>query len=491
MVRRQYTIRVGRVYSYATVAKVFISYRRSEPDHSVAKEIENYLVTRGVAVFRDAQIRIGEEWADSIDEHLASSRFLVLLISKASMESGSVREEIVRAHQRGLSILPIRLDSSELPYHVASIIGALQFRHLNHPAGLGLVCQEILEIIHGEQGGRRTAGSEQLQPETGTVSLDSPFYVRRDVDDRIEERLQGRGTTILLRGPRQVGKSSLLVRAAAAAENGGRRVSRIDFQLMENEHRRSLKTLLRHLAFSIASDLGTEAEPDQFWDDRLGAKISITRFVERAVLKPSKLPVVLCLDEVDSAFGTDYCGDFFAMLRVWHNERATSSAWSRLHLLIAHSTNPALWISDLDQSPFNVGEPHLLTDFSVAQVRDLCKRYGVDANAEELIDVFGGHPFLIRKALFTIYSTGCTVAELVAGVFDSDSPFRDHLQILLAPLLTNPALNQAMGQAVHKGSCESERAFQGLLGAGLVRGYSREAATPRCKLYRVFFSKRL
>ena len=471
------------------MGKVFISYRRAEPDISLAAEIERYLAGRGVPVFRDSRIKIGEEWSRSIDEELTSSRFLLVLISQASMESGYVYEEIVRAKRRGLAILPVRIDTSELPYHIASLINTLEIRDLNG-AGIETICNEIIDGMQPEEPGA-SADPDFLQPETGTVSLDSPFYVRRDVDGRIEERLQGRGATVLLRGPRQVGKSSLLVRAAATAESAGRRVSRIDFQLMDNDQRQSLRALLRHLAFSIAADLTIDTDPDLYWDDRRGSKASMTRFVEQAVLKPAASPVVLCLDEVDSAFGTAYCNDFFAMLRVWHNERATSKIWSRLHLIITHSTDPALWIGDLNQSPFNVGERHSLTDFTRDQVRDLANRYGVKIDTDELMQLLGGHPFLIRKALFTMQTTKCRVSDLATDLFSDSSPFRDHLQLLMGSLSANAPLCDAMRQVLRAGRCDSESAFQGLLGAGLVKGISRDGVAPRCELYRAFFGKRL
>lgn len=475
--------------------KVFISYRHMEPDLGLAAEIENNLSRRGASVFRDARIKIGDDWVETIERELASSRFLIVLVSQASMGNRHVREEIVRAHKLGLQILPLRVDATEMPYDIASILGTLQTRNVSH-GGVASICEEILELINSEEESCESeeesceAGNlPHLQPETGTVSLDSPFYVRRTVDDQIEQRLRGRGTTVLLRGARQVGKSSLLVRAAAKAQTAGRQVSRIDFQLMDNEQRQSLRALLRHLAFSLAADLNLGHEPDEFWDDRVGSKASMTRFVEHAILKSTSSPVVLCLDEVDTAFGTAYCDDFFSMLRVWHNQRATSSAWSRLHLVITHSTDPALWITDLRQSPFNVGEPHHLTDFTDDQVRDLCRRYAIAANTEELMRFFGGHPFLIRKALFTMRTTACSATDLMLDIFSDGSPFREHLQLLLGPLLANSALSAAMRQVLKTGTCDNERGYQGLLGAGLVKGHSRGRVVPRCELYSAFFER--
>jgi hypothetical protein len=57
--------------------------------------------------------------------------------------------------------------------------------------------------------------------ETGALKLDSPFYVRRPADEAIERLVRQHGETILVNGPRQVGKTSLAARAQAAAQANG------------------------------------------------------------------------------------------------------------------------------------------------------------------------------------------------------------------------------------------------------------------------------
>ncbi len=472
------------------MATIFLSYRRADPDLGFAAALEQFLSSNGLSVFRDTQLRIGDEWARTIEKRLDWADYLVVLISRKAMQSGNVCEEVRRAHKRGIPILPIRLDSAELPVDMGAILSGIQALRPGRQ-GIETIGREILQVVRGRQQGEQVPHSAELEPETGTVPLDSPFYVRREVDSQIEQRLLGRGSTILLRGARQVGKSSLLIRAAALAQTTGCRVCRFDFQIMDQEHRKSLSALLRHFAFTMASNLNLAKDPDEYWDDRAGAKLSMTRFVERAVLTGSASQVVFCLDEVDTAFGTEYCGDFFSMLRVWHNERAISRAWNLLHLIITHSTNPAVWIDDLNQSPFNVGEKHSLTDFTPDQIRDLARRYAVHLDITELMNLVSGHPFLVRKALSTIRRGRCTVGDLASDVFSENSPFREHLQFLLGPLHSTATLREAMKQVLDRGACESEKAFQRLLGAGLVKGSSRDAAVPRCELYRAYFGKHL
>jgi AAA-like domain len=128
----------------------------------------------------------------------------------------------------------------------------------------------------------------------------------------------------------------------------------------------------------------------------LGDADSLTDFMERAVLAGRDKPVLMCLDEVDNVFNYSYRDSFFGLLRGWHNRRATHSAWNRFNLLIAHSTEPALFIQDLHQSPFNVGTPLRLGDFDRDDILWLNKRHGCPLkgaeDVERLIRLVGGHP---------------------------------------------------------------------------------------------------
>ena len=56
--------------------------------------------------------------------------------------------------------------------------------------------------------------------------------------------------------------------------------------------------------------------------------------------------------------------------------RATRPRWRYLDIVVAHSTDPALWITDPTQSPFNVGTEIRLEDFGDEELRELNRRYG-------------------------------------------------------------------------------------------------------------------
>jgi hypothetical protein len=206
-----------------------------------------------------------------------------------------------------------------------------------------------------------------------------------------------------------------------------------------------------------------------------------------------KAPLVLAMDEVDTLFDTDFRDDFFAMLRAWHNQRADRSDWTRLDLLLVTSTEPYQLIQNLNQSPFNVGEVIELGDFSASQVSELNRRHGAPLTAKQLDDLvrlLGGHPYLIRKALYQVGSGRMTAGDLLGSAADSTGVFGDHLRHHLFRLTNQPDLIVGLRTIIANHKCGDERVFFRLRGAGLVKRVG-DQVLPRCELYKQFFARHL
>lgn len=149
------------------------------------------------------------------------------------------------------------------------------------------------------------------------------------------------------------------------------------------------------------------------------------------------------IDEADRLFGRPYASDFFGLLRSWHNRRALDPGgpWAKLTLVLTYATEAHLFISDLNQSPFNVGVLLPLRDFTKEQVRELAARCGV-VDGESIDAAFGstnGHPFLCRRAL-AFLDQGGSPADLTASAAMPDGPFGDHLQGVLGKILQDADL---------------------------------------------------
>src|SRR5205823_4580609 len=243
------------------------------------------------------------------------------------------------------------------------------------------------------------------EPIGGAVPLDSPFYVTRPADAEFAAALKQGDSIVLVKGARQVGKTSLLARGLQQARQTGAQVVQTDFQTLNEAHLESVETLFLALGSAIGEQLDLDVLPADVWEPRRGANPNFRRYIRREVLAKVEAPVVWGLDEVDRLFTCPFGGEVFALFRAWQNERALDpdGPWRRFSLAIAYATEAHLFITDLNQSPFNVGTRLTLEDFTFEQVADLNRRYGEplqdQAELERFFRLVGGHPYLVRRGL--------------------------------------------------------------------------------------------
>jgi len=241
------------------VSRVFISYRHVKPDEDLAMFLENFLSHRGHEVFIDRQLFVGTNWVEEIERQIRTTEFLVVLLSAESIRSELVRQEVKLAHalekQNKLTILPIRVAfSGALPYNVAAYLDETQYALWNEGEAFETIAAQILAAMEkfaalphqapADEEARAEAVQNlfaatdaigaplpqadprlvpQLALETGTMQLDSPFYIQRASDAAMQQQIRRLGDTTVVKGKRQMGKSSLLARALAMAQQNGRR----------------------------------------------------------------------------------------------------------------------------------------------------------------------------------------------------------------------------------------------------------------------------
>src|SRR5205085_2722820 len=110
--------------------------------------------------------------------------------------------------------------------------------------------------------------------------------------------------------------------------------------------------------------------PRDDWDPRRGPNASFRRYMRRQVLPGLAEPLIWGLDEIDHLFACSFGSEVFGLFRSWHDERAfePEGPWRQLTLAIAYSTEAHLFITDVNQSPFNVGTRLALEDFTPERV---------------------------------------------------------------------------------------------------------------------------
>jgi len=321
------------------------------------------------------------------------------------------------------------------------------------------------------------------------MPLGSPFYIVRPTDHEFQAAIGRRDSIVLVKGARQMGKSSLLARGLQQARDLGSKVVQTDFQKLNAEHLASVDSFFQCLADFLADQLNLEVAPRDVWDSRRGANTNFERYLRREVL--GKIPghLVWGLDEVDRLFSCPFGGEVFGLFRSWHNERALdpTGPWSRLTLAIAYATEAHLFITDLNQSPFNVGTRLALEDFTFDQVSDLNQRHGSPLRTEEELRRFhallGGQPYLVMRGLSELTSGGITLPAFIAHAGGDEGVFSDHLRRMLVLLAQDAALTEGVLGTLRGETSLDTKCFYRLRSAGVMRGDSPAAAELRCEIY--------
>jgi hypothetical protein len=245
----------------------------------------------------------------------------------------------------------------------------------------------------------------------------------------------------------------------------------------------------------IVEQLDMDLEPAQVWDTRRGPDAAFASFLQREVLGRIEGAMVWGLDELDRLFDCDFGSEIFGLFRSWHNERALDPGgpWARLTLAMAYATEAHLFITDLNQSPFNVGTRLTLEDFMFEQVVDLNRRYGRPMKSlgevARYYDLVGGQPYLVRCGLAEMATHGTDIAAFEARAAHDDWIFGDHLQRVRALIAGGSALSEAVQGVLRGEPCPTPKSFFRLRSAGLLAGTSGQGARMRCPVYAEYLAR--
>jgi DNA-binding winged helix-turn-helix (wHTH) protein len=357
---------------------------------------------------------------------------------------------------------------------------------------------EVRVVTRGASRPQPAIGTADLiEPPGGALPLHSPLYISRPADDEFCDAIARGDSIVLVKGPRQVGKTSLLARGLEAARVLGATVLLIDFQHFGAEAFESADKLLSAMAELIAYQIKLPAQPPESWNNRLSPNSNFERFLKREVLASDECQFVLALDEVDRLFNHVYASEIFGLFRSWHNLRALypQGPFMRLTIAIAYATEAHLFISDLHQSPFNVGTRLALEDFTGEQLAELNGRYGHPlADNEQIVRfhrLIGGHPYLAQRGLYELYQKRTDLSALEKKADQDDGPFGDHLHRLLVSLSLDQGLLAELRAFLLSGSTLSNSAFYRLRSAGVLSGDTAAEPRPRCEIYERYLKTHL
>ncbi|NEP49338.1 MAG: AAA family ATPase [Moorea sp. SIO3C2] len=352
--------------------------------------------------------------------------------------------------------------------------------------------QELIEQYYRRQCLRKIA-----EFPSGALALPSPLYIERPpIEELCYQAIHQPGSLLRITGPKQTGKTSLLLRILDQAREKQYGKVYLNFDQAETAILSNLDRLLRWLCVNVSYQLQLPHQLDDYWDKDLGSKVSCMTYLQEHILEKIDHPLVLAMDEVHQLFEhTQTAKDFLPLLRSWHEEAKQLPVWRKLRVIVVYSTEIYVAL-ETSQSPFNVGLPIKLPEFNKQQIQQLAQLYRLHWSnseaADKLMAMVGGHPGLVQLALYHLAYNNISLEQLLAEAATATGIYSDYLRQHLSVIRANPDLATTLKQVVTADSAVEldPISIYKLQSMGLVT-VQRNKVTLCCNLYRHYFLEHL
>lgn len=254
----------------------------------------------------------------------------------------------------------------------------------------------------------------------GSLPMNAPTYVVRAADRYLYKALK-QGDFCYVLNPRQMGKSSLMVRMIHHLQHEGFSCGAIDLTRIGSENV-SPEQWYKGLAVELwrSFRLRNKVNLKTWWkeQEQLSSVQKLSQFIEEILLvevgkqDDEDLPnIVIFIDEIDSLLGLNFpVNDFFALIRSCYNQRSINPEYRRLTFAFLGVATPHDLISERQRTPFNIGQAIQLEGFKQHEVEPLLigltdKTDNPQAVLREVLAWTNGQPFLTQKLCQLIRDT--------------------------------------------------------------------------------------
>lgn len=245
----------------------------------------------------------------------------------------------------------------------------------------------------------------------GTLRADAPSYVERAADRELLKQLL-RGELCYVLTSRQMGKSSLMVRAARTLQSQGVAVAVLDLTAIGQNV--TPEQWYDGLQIRLGMQLGLEDALEDFWQEnlRFGPCQRWFAALERCVLpalaerrnKEGDLSLVVFIDELDAVKSLPFATEeFFAALRELYSRLAHDTTPGRVAFCLLGVAAPHELMRDPKRTPFNVGCRIELADFTTTEAQALldglrgARALQPGKILERVLHWTSGHPYLTQR----------------------------------------------------------------------------------------------
>lgn len=270
----------------------------------------------------------------------------------------------------------------------------------------------------------------------GAVPPDKIYVVRRTDDELLRALEEGEYCNVLC--PRQMGKTSAIVRIRSILRSQGCRTAMIDIAGRLGTPANAEDWYLGLLR-ECSSQFQLGCDVRAWWEasSEPTANQKLLAFFREQMLGRVSDRFVVFLDEIDHSLNLTYTDDFFVAIRSLYNDRAAEPDLRRLTFCLVGVFTPNELVKQRRTTTYNIGRTFELEDFDPER-DDLSQLAGAlstnpsrgEALLRAILGWTGGQPYLTASACKKVAAAGIespeAVDQLIEDVFlTSEKPLED------------------------------------------------------------------